>query len=274
MVNWFCEFGGLYMFDDFVVVKGEYVMLVMIDFCGYMIYECLFNGQGIIVLMIFNILLYFEVKGVLDDVDCIYIEFEVMCFVYVVCDSWLVDFVKVNVLVEEMLLDEMVKWFVGMIDLKWVIVDLLLFELFFYCDMVYIMVVDFECNVVSFINFVFYMFGFCIVVLKFGVVMYNCGQSFLLICGYFNMIVFEKCLLYIIIFGMVIKDGCMVMFFGVMGGYYQVMGYVYFIFKVFDYGMDMQDVIDLLCLVLVSGFSFKIEVEQMVLVVIIVELKV
>ncbi len=44
---------------------------------------------------------------------------------------------------------------------------------------------------------------------------------------------------------MVTKDGKTAMSFGVMGGYYQAMGHAHLISKVVDYGMDMQDAIDL-----------------------------
>ncbi len=54
------------------------------------------------------------------------------------------------------------------------------------------------------------------------------------------------------------------MSFGVMGGYYQAMGHAHLISKVLDFGMDMQDAIDLPRLVPASGFSPKIEVEQTV----------
>jgi gamma-glutamyltranspeptidase/glutathione hydrolase len=60
---------------------------------------------------------------------------------------------------------------------------------------------------------------------------------------------------------MVVKDGKTEMPFGVMGGYYQAMGHAHLISKVFDFGMDIQEAIDLPRVVPVAGGT-KVEAEH------------
>ena len=48
-----------------------------------------------------------------------------------------------------------------------------------------------------------------------------------------------------IIPGMLTRDGEAVMPFGVMGGHYQAFGHAYFLTNLFEYGMDLQQAMDL-----------------------------
>ncbi len=61
---------------------------------------------------------------------------------------------------------------------------------------------------------------------------------------------------------MVTRDGLTDMSFGVMGGYYQAMGHAHLISKVVDYGMDLQDAIDLPRLIPVGGKVPLVEAEH------------
>lgn len=273
MVERLRALGGLHTLEDFAAAKGEYVTPVTTDFRGYTIHECPPNGQGIIALMILNILSHFEARGAPNTVDRIHVELEATRLAYAARDTWLADPAKADVPVEEMLSDELAKRLAGMIDLKQAIVDLPSFELPRHRDTVYISVIDSDRNAVSFINSVFDSFGTGIVAPKSGVILHNRGQSFSLKRGHLNMIAPQKRPLHTIIPGMVTRNGRTEMSFGVMGGYYQAMGHAHLISKVLDYGMDMQEAIDLPRLVPASGLQPKIEVEQTVPAATIAELK-
>jgi gamma-glutamyltranspeptidase/glutathione hydrolase len=73
----------------------------------------------------------------------------------------------------------------------------------------------------------------------------NRGQSFSLDPDHANCIAPGKRPMHTIIPGMVVKDGEAVMPFGVMGGYYQSMGHAYFLGNLFDFGLDLQEALDL-----------------------------
>ena len=64
-----------------------------------------------------------------------------------------------------------------------------------------------------------------------------------------------------IIPGMLVRDGRVVMPFGVMGGLYQAMGHAHFLSKVLDFGLDVQEAIDLPRVIPVSGTT-EVEAEH------------
>ncbi|KXG84871.1 gamma-glutamyltransferase [Agrobacterium bohemicum] len=264
MVERLRSLGGLHTLEDFANAEGEYVTPITTTFRDYTIHECPPNGQGIIALMILNILSHFEAAGAPDATDRMHIETEATRLAYAARDAWLADPAKADVPVEEMLSKEFASRLAGMIDLKQAIADLPPFELPRHRDTVYISVIDSERNSVSFINSIFDCFGSGIVAPKSGVMLHNRGQSFSLRRGHLNMIAPEKRPLHTIIPGMVTRNGRTEMSFGVMGGYYQAMGHAHLMSKVLDYGMDMQDAIDLPRFVPASGLAPKIEVEQTV----------
>jgi gamma-glutamyltranspeptidase / glutathione hydrolase len=153
--------------------------------------------------------------------------------------------VKAEVPVEEILSDSLADRLAARIDLRRAQTDLPPFDMPLHRDTVYISVVDRDRNAVSFINSVFDSFGTGLVAPRSGVVLHNRGQSFSLKPGHPNVVAPLKRPLHTIIPGMVTRGGRVEMPFGVMGGYYQAMGHAHLISKVFDYGMDLQEAIDL-----------------------------
>lgn len=264
MVDHLRSLGGLHTLEDFEAAEGEYVNPVTTNFRGYTIHECPPNGQGIIALMILNILSHFDAKDDPASADRLHIEIEATRLAYAARDCWLADPAEADVPVDEMLSDELAARLAGMIDLRGALTDLPPFEMPRHRDTVYISVVDSDRNAVSFINSIFDSFGAGIVAPASGVILHNRGQSFSLKRGHPNMIAPGKRPLHTIIPGMVTRDGRTEMSFGVMGGYYQAMGHAHLISKIVDYGMDMQDAIDLPRLVPVGGNDLRVEAEHTV----------
>ncbi|TSE03084.1 gamma-glutamyltransferase [Mesorhizobium intechi] len=245
MVSYLNSLDGLHTLEDFSNARGEYVTPVTTDFRGYTIHECPPNGQGIIALLILNILSRFEAKGDPQAPDRLHVEIEATRLAYAARDAWIADPAKADVPVDHLLSDELADRLAGMIDLRRALTDLPPFEMPLHRDTVYISVVDGNRNSVSFINSIFDSFGTGLVSPRSGVILHNRGQSFSLKPGHPNRIGPSKRPLHTIIPGMVTRNGRVEMSFGVMGGYYQALGHAHFISKVLDYGMDVQEAIDL-----------------------------
>ena len=94
-------------------------------------------------------------------------------------------------------------------------------------------------------NSVFYSFGSGLVTPKTGIVLQNRGAGFRLKPGHPNCIEPGKRPLHTITPGMLSEDGRAIMSFGVMGGQYQPVGQSQIVTNVIDYGMDVQEAIDL-----------------------------
>jgi len=237
--------GGLHTLDDFAEAQGEYVQTIQTSFRGYDIYECPPNGQGIIALMILNILSHFRGSGDPLDVNRLHIEVEATRLAYAARDQLLADPGKAEVPVDYLLSDRLAKELAGKIDLDRAIEDLPRFDQVAHTDTVYICIVDEDRNAISFINSIFSPYGSGIMAPKSGVLFHNRGQSFSLQPDHPNVIAPGKRPMHTIIPGMVTKDGRAVMPFGVMGGHYQALGHAHLLSKIFDYGLDLQSAIEL-----------------------------
>ena len=245
MVAYLQGLGGLHTLDDFATASGKYVTPIKADFRGHEVHECPPNGQGVIALMILNILSRFEAKGDPQSADRLHVEIEATRLAYAARDAMLADPDKADVPVTYHLSDALADRLAGMIDLDRAIEDLPSFQSPAHRDTAYISVVDKDRNAVSFINSIFDSFGAGLVAPRSGVLLHNRGQSFSLDPKHPNVIAPGKRPLHTIIPGMLVKNGRAVMPFGVMGGYYQPMGHARLLSMVLEYGLDVQEAIDL-----------------------------
>ena len=245
MVDYLRGLGGLHTLEDFAATRGEYVRSIRAGFRGYEVHEVPDNGQGIIALLILNILSRFEARGDPLHVDRLHIETEATRLAYAVRDRYLADRGDTPMPVAWMLSDELADELASKIDLARANSPLPRTNSPEHRDTVYIAVVDRDRNAVSFINSIFHVFGSGLVSPRTCVLFHNRATSFVIDPDHPNTIAPGKRPLHTIIPGLLAKDGRTVMPFGVMGGHYQAMGHAHLVSKVVEFGMDLQAAIDL-----------------------------
>jgi gamma-glutamyltranspeptidase/glutathione hydrolase len=252
--------GGLHTLEDFEAARGNYVQPIKTRFRDYDVVECPPAGQGVIALLILNILSGVETGDDPLSADRLHAEIEATRLAYSIRDAVLADSAHGAVPVDWLLSEELAAELRSKIDLTRALADLPAFMPPLHEDTVYISVVDRERNAVSFINSLFGLFGSGITAPRSGVLFHNRGEGFVLRRGHPNCIAPNKRPLHTIIPGMLTRDGRVEMSFGVMGGHYQAMGHAHLLTKIVDYGLEVQSAIELPRLFPVPG-THAVELE-------------
>ena len=257
--------GGLHTEADFAagLHGAEFVEPIRIGWRGYEVWQCPPNGSGLIVLMLLGILDGWDPApdGPMG-VTRLHRHLEAARLVYRDRDAFIADPAQVEVPVAR-LTDP-----AYLASLRGLIRDDVAMaapprageaELPAHRDTVYLCTVDRDGNACSFINSLYSNFGSGILAGRSGVMLQNRGQGFRFERGHPNCIAPNKRPMHTIIPGMLTKDGEAVMPFGVMGGPFQPMGQTLFLTNHIDYGLDVQEAIDL---PRVLAFGGKVEAEQ------------
>jgi gamma-glutamyltranspeptidase/glutathione hydrolase len=259
------QHGGLHTEEDFAngLHNAEFVDPITLDWKGYQVYQCPPNGQGLLVLMILGML-----SGLASAPDGAHgvirahRHIEAARLAYRDRDAFLADPGAVDVPVKKLLSSEYLA------SQRALISDTLAMPelpeagqsiLPPHKDTVYLCVVDKNGNACSFINSLFQNFGSGILAHNSGVMLQNRGFGFRLERGHPNCIAPRKRPMHTIIPGMLMKDGRAAMPFGVMGGHYQPMGQSWFLTNFLEYGLDIQQSLDLFRLFPTGG---KLQVER------------
>jgi gamma-glutamyltranspeptidase / glutathione hydrolase len=112
-------------------------------------------------------------------------------------------------------------------------------------DTIYLTTADAEGNFCSFISSISGAFGSAITCSRTGVLFQNRGSGFSTKAGHPNVLAPRKRSLHTIIPGFVTKGGVPFLSYGVMQGLYQPVGQVQVLQNIVDFGMDVQQAIDL-----------------------------
>ncbi|MGI9507548.1 MAG: gamma-glutamyltransferase family protein, partial [Geminicoccaceae bacterium] len=235
--------GGLHTEADFAAVQGDYVQPISTDFRGYRVHECPPNGQGVIALLLLNIMSEIETGADPMSLERIHQEIEACRLAYTARNLFVGDPAFSDIPVGGLLSNGYAGELRGKIDPERANHDPQL-GIPAHEDTVYITVVDKDRNACSFINTLFAGFGSGLVAPKSGVVLHNRGCGFNLDPDSPNRIEGGKRPLHTIIPGMITRNDRAVMPFGVMGGQYQSMGHMQFLTGFFDYGLDVQEAMD------------------------------
>ncbi len=238
--------GGLHTMDDFAAAKGEYVTPVKTNYRGYDVYECPPNGQGIIALEMLNILGGYDFSGMDPlSVERLHLQTEASRLAYRDRDDVVADPAQADVPTDWLLSDSRAAELRARIATDRAMTPPPPSDMPAHADTVYLCVVDKDRNAVSFINSLFAGYGSGIMSPDSGVLLQNRGNGFVIDPGHPNCIAPNKRPFHTIIPGMVTKGGRAVMPFGVMGGQYQSVGHAHLLSNLFDFGLDVQEAIDL-----------------------------
>jgi len=245
--------GGLHTLTDFANVQGNYVEPISSSFRGNTVYELPPAGQGVIALMLLNMMSKLPVTqaGPMS-AERIHLELEACRLAYGARAEFLGDPDQSTVPVEELLSEAYTEKLCAQIDEQKASTGLPVVPLPEHKDTVYISVVDKDRNVCSFINTIYWRFagGICS---KSGIIMTNRGMSFSLDKNSPNCIAPNKRPLHTIIPAMMAEgmaddatdETKINLCFGVMGGDYQAMGHQQLLTRYLDYDMDIQEAMDL-----------------------------
>ncbi len=257
--------GGLHTEEDFAagLQNAEFVEPITLNWKGYDVYECPPNGSGLIALMLLGMLggLPSAPDGPAGVIRA-HRHIEAARLAYRDRDAFLADPGQVDVPVKKLLSSDYLAAQRALISDTEAMPHLpaagesLLPP---HKDTVYLCVVDKDGNACSFINSLFQGFGSGILAHRSGVMLQNRGFGFRVERGHPNCIAPRKRPMHTIIPAMVMKDGRAVMPFGVMGGHYQPMGQSWFLTNFLEYGLDIQQSIDLFR---VFPYGGKLQVEN------------
>lgn len=263
MVDYLRGLGGLHTMEDFATTKGDYVTPISAEFRGYRIWECPPNGQGVIALLLLNIMAEVETGSQPITVARMHAEIEAGRLAYAARNMYVADPAYAEVDVETLLSPAYADRLRSRIDPRRAHDPAPEPNLVRHSDTVYISVVDKDRNACSFINTLFSNWGAGLCAPESGVVFTNRGQGFSLDPDSPNRIEPGKRPLHTIIPGLVSMGDRTVMSFGVMGGQYQSMGHMQFLTRMLDYGLDVQEAMDLPRFV-PNPFDGEVEMESTV----------
>jgi gamma-glutamyltranspeptidase/glutathione hydrolase len=229
--------------DDFVRHRGEQVTAISSDYRGLEIVELPPSGQGVVALVLLNILENFDLaKLAPDGAERLHVALEAARLAFGVRDAHVAEPAFMRVSVPALLDKGFARDLARRIDLgKRAPLPAAPTP---GSDTIYLTVVDRDRMAVSFINSVYSEFGSGIATEKTGILLHNRGACFSADPDHPNAIGPSKRPMHTIIPALGLRDGRCVLSFGVMGASFQPMGHAHVITNLIDYGMDLQAAID------------------------------
>ncbi len=256
--------GGLHTEEDFAagLSAAMFVAPIRSAWHGHEVWQCPPNGSGIAVLMLLGLLARLGVSsGGALGIERLHRHVEAARLVYRDRDAFVADpsqaAVPVEALLDPAYLDGLAALVrddraIGTMPAPGRAESA-------HTDTVYVAVVDRDGNACSLINSLFQPFGSGILAREAGVLLHNRGYGFRLERGHPNCVAPGKRPMHTILPGLVTAGGRAVMPFGVMGGHFQPMGQTLFLTSFLDYGLDIQEALDLPRLFPSGG---RVEVER------------
>lgn len=238
--------GGLHTADDLAAFQPCYVTPISSSYRGFDLWECPPNGSGVIALAMASLLERCDISRFAPvSVERFHLQAEIARLAYAERDAFVCDPNTGKTPVEHLISPARAAALSRRISLDARLVDLSPVPAPDHKDTVFLTVVDRDRTVVSFINSIFDDFGSGIVAAKSGVLLHNRGSGFVLEPGHPNALAGGKRPMHTILPAMLTRADEVVLSFGVTGGHFQPIGQVQILSNIIDYGMSVQQAIDL-----------------------------
>mgnify|MGYP001265060285 CR=1 FL=1 len=245
IVSFLRAHGSLLEENDFNNFSSKYVDPIKTSYKNFDVFECPPNGQGMIALIMLNIMEKFDMSSLEPNgAQRINLESEATRLAYVERAKYLADPDKSKVPVNEVLSKVYADALRSQITPGNVMHQKIHKPHAPHKDTVYLCVVDRERNAISFINSLFHSFGSGLCTPQTGILLQNRGASFTLDLQHPNHIAPQKRPMHTIIPGLLAENSKAIMPFGIMGGHYQPVGHTNFLINMIEYGMDPQEALE------------------------------
>jgi gamma-glutamyltranspeptidase / glutathione hydrolase len=228
---------------DFAGHHGEEVTPISSNYRGLDIVELPPSGQGLVTLVLLNILENVDLaKLAPDGAERLHMALEAARLAFAVRDAHVADPAFMRISTASLLDKDFARKLAALIDPgKRVNLPAAPTP---GSDTIYLTVVDRDRMAVSFINSLYSEFGSGIATENTGIMLHNRGACFVVDPDHPNAIGPSKRPMHTIIPALGMRDGRCELAFGVMGASYQPMGHAHVITNLVDYGMDLQTAID------------------------------
>ena len=250
IVRYASETGGYLTMEDFAEHRSEWVEPLSVDYRGYRVYQCPPNSQGIAALMMLNILEGFDLASMKrNSADYLHLLIEAKKLAYADTYALVADPDRSThpdgstVPTERMLSKDYAAKRRALIDRRRA-AETVTPGLRVGTDTVYLTAIDSQGNAVSFINSLYSGFGSGIVGGRTGIMLQNRGAGFTLEEGHPNEYAAGKRPFHTLLAGMVTHNDELYMAYGLMGGAMQPQGHVQFLLGHLDFGLGLQEAVD------------------------------
>ncbi len=263
---------GLLTKEDLAAHTSTWDDAISTDFCGYQVYECPPNGQGIAALLAMNIVKQFDVQAMQHlSADYLHVLIEAMKLAFADAREYVADPRLSDVPINELLSDEYSRQQAAKVDMRHAAQEILPGDPFPRVDTEYHSVIDRWGNACSFICSLYQSgyFGCGIVPDDLGFAIQNRGALFSLDPNHRNVIAPGKRPYHTIIPAMALPDLAglqdprglpyRVISFGVMGGFMQPQGHLQVMTNLAAFNLNAQESLDAPRFQVTNGANVMIE---------------
>ncbi len=245
IVRYARESGGYLTMEDFAAHHSDWMEPLSVDYRGYRVYQCPPNSQGIAALLMLNLLEGFDLASMkLNSADYLHLLIEAKKLAYADTYALVADPDRSSIPIERMLSEQYAAERRALINPQRAAVTVTP-GLMVGTDTVYLTAIDSRGNAVSFINSLYNGFGSGIVGGSTGIMLQDRGAGFTLEEGHPNEYAAGKRPFHTLLAGMVTHRGKLYMSYGLMGGAMQPQGHVQFLLAHLDFGLGLQEAVDM-----------------------------